>query len=371
MKDLSRWEISRGPKSWKGESTELCGLDEPNLNHVERLYLFYHFLLPNIRSEIAGKMEGTTGRQRIPKSVVSRHDICLPPLPEQKAIAHILGTLDDKIELNRRMNETLEGLARTIFKSWFIDFDPVRAKAEGRDTGLPKEIKGLFPDGFEDSELGEIPKGWSVKQLSELTELITKGTTPRQEDIGNAPHTDVQINFVRVNCIEEDGSLLADKLTNIPESVHTGCLKRSILKHNDLLYTIAGTIGRLTLTEDWILPANTNQAIAIIRPNPTIPPGFLLLTMRQEAFMQELHSNIVHAVQANLSLGMLSKAKVVVPPLATLPRLYAAISVIQSRVFDNRAQNRSLVALRDTLMPTFLSGRLAVPDLQQKLGRAL
>ena len=86
----------------------------------------------------------------------------LVPPPEQRAIAHILGTLDDKIELNRRMNETLEAMARALFKSWFVDFDPVRAKAEGRDPGLPKYLADLFPDSFEDSELGEIPKGWRM-----------------------------------------------------------------------------------------------------------------------------------------------------------------------------------------------------------------
>ncbi len=91
------------------------------------------------------------------------HDIS-----EQRAIAHVLGSLDDKIELNRRMNETLEGIARALFKSWFVDFDPVRAKAEGRDPGLPKPIADLFPDSFEDSELGEIPKGWEVKALDEV-----------------------------------------------------------------------------------------------------------------------------------------------------------------------------------------------------------
>ncbi len=83
---------------------------------------------------------------------------------EQRAIAHILGTLDDKIELNRRMNETLEAMARALFKSWFVDFDPVRAKAEGRDPGLPKPLADLFPDSFEDSELGEIPKGWEDRE---------------------------------------------------------------------------------------------------------------------------------------------------------------------------------------------------------------
>ena len=94
----------------------------------------------------------------------------IPPLPEQRAIAHILGTLDDKIELNRRMNETLEAMARALFKSWFVDFDPVRAKAEGRDPGLPQPIADLFPDRFEDSELGEIPAGW--KDQGRLADIV-------------------------------------------------------------------------------------------------------------------------------------------------------------------------------------------------------
>ena len=95
-----------------------------------------------------------------------------PPLAEQRAIAHILGTLDDKIELNRRMNETLEAMARALFKSWFVDFDPVRAKAEGRDPGLPKPLADLFPDRFVDSELGEIPEGWEVRSLDQIARFL-------------------------------------------------------------------------------------------------------------------------------------------------------------------------------------------------------
>ncbi|MCG8606946.1 restriction endonuclease subunit S, partial [bacterium] len=109
---------------------------------------------------------------------------------EQRAIAHILGTLDDKIELNRQMNQTLEAMARAIFKSWFVDFDPVRARADGRDTDLPAEIAELFPDRFEESELGEIPKGWQVKVFKELITvargLSYKGSGLR-EDGGGIP----------------------------------------------------------------------------------------------------------------------------------------------------------------------------------------
>ena len=104
-------------------------------------------------------------------------EISIPPLPEQRAIAHILGTLDDKIELNRRMNETLEAMARALFKSWFVDFDPVRAKMTGRDTGLPQNLADLFPDRLVDSELGKIREGWEVKALEEFGDVIT-GKTP-------------------------------------------------------------------------------------------------------------------------------------------------------------------------------------------------
>ena len=120
----------------------------------------------------------TSAYPSIRPSDIERVDISLPPLPEQSAIAHVLGTLDDKIELNRRMNETLEGMARALFKSWFVDFDPVCAKMEGRDTGLPPEIADLFPDRMVDSEMGEVPEGWEVSTLGGIAAVRRKGADP-------------------------------------------------------------------------------------------------------------------------------------------------------------------------------------------------
>ena len=111
-------------------------------------------------------------------------EIPLPPLSEQRAIAHILGTLDDKVELNRRMNATLEAMARALFRSWFVDFDPVRAKMEGRDTGLPKDIADLFPDRLVESELGEVPDGWAQESLSEHFEAV-KGVSYKGSGLGD------------------------------------------------------------------------------------------------------------------------------------------------------------------------------------------
>ena len=142
--------------------------------------LFVYYNLRTRREEIRGTASGSA-QPILNKSAFSRLPIQLPPAPEQRAIAHILGTLDDKIELNRRMNATLEAMARTLFQSWFVDFNPVRAKIEGRDTGLPKDIADLFPDRLVDSELGAIPEGWRVSEIGVEVDAVG-GATPSTKE---------------------------------------------------------------------------------------------------------------------------------------------------------------------------------------------
>src|SRR3569833_116769 len=144
----------------------------PDRKKVDPGYLLYTLQSVSVQHEIRVN-EGTgstVSNLRIP--LLEEIPIPYRPLAEQRAIAHILGTLDDKIELNRSMNATLEAMARAVFKSWFVDFDPVRSKAERRDPGLPKPLADLFPDSFEDSELGEIPKGWEVKSLDDVADFL-------------------------------------------------------------------------------------------------------------------------------------------------------------------------------------------------------
>jgi len=147
---------------------------------VDPLFAFYWFSSREMVEYIKQRNTGSSV-PLINLSVLRSLPLPLPPLLEQRAISHILGTLDDKIELNRRMSETLEAMARALFKSWFVDFDPVRAKAEGRDPGLPKPLADLFPDRFEDSELGEIPKGWAIKSIGDLAD-VAGGTTPSTKE---------------------------------------------------------------------------------------------------------------------------------------------------------------------------------------------
>ena len=134
----------------------------------------YYFLRQfDFRSYNSGSAQPSLNRNFIHPIPVD-----VPPVWEQRVIAHILGTLDDRIDLNQRMNETLEAIARALFKSWFVDFDPVRAKMEGHDTGLPQDIADLFPDRLVDSEMGKIPEGWEVFRLDQLANHHTKTTSP-------------------------------------------------------------------------------------------------------------------------------------------------------------------------------------------------
>ena len=148
----------------------------PDTEKVDSFFLFYLFNAPYGRYALGSilrqvAVSGITGTDLV------ELEIPLPPLDAQRAIAHILGSLDDKIELNRRTNQTLEEMARAIFKSWFVDFDPVRAKAEGRKpNGMEADTAALFPDGFEDSELGKIPRGWQTDEIGNVVQVVGGGT---------------------------------------------------------------------------------------------------------------------------------------------------------------------------------------------------
>ena len=173
MTDLSKQADTLGYPALVPKPTEARFLHNQRLGKVlirdgaavDVRFLSYLLRTSEYRHEVLAGATGTTVKHTSPSRILA-YKTSIPPMREQHAIAHILGTLDDKIELNRRMNETLEAIARALFKSWFVDFDPVRAKAEGRDVGLPRALGQLFPDSFEDSELGEIPKGWQIADLA-------------------------------------------------------------------------------------------------------------------------------------------------------------------------------------------------------------
>ncbi len=169
----------RGPESWLNQHvfrvTPIDGIDP----------IFFYYLLRYLKPDFVqiARNKQTTGLGQVTKHGLKSINGACPPLPEQRAIAHILGTLDDKIKLIRRKIETLEAMARAIFKDWFVDFGPVRAKMEGRPPYLPSDMWDIFPDQLVDSELGEIPDGWQVRKLGKIA-TVTKGFSYRRADLG-------------------------------------------------------------------------------------------------------------------------------------------------------------------------------------------
>jgi type I restriction enzyme S subunit len=349
------------PKTSRTTFQKSVAILKPRREIVTPKFLYYLLKFDNIRlSELAA---GTTQKNLLLRDFRS-FTVQIPSSQTQKTIASILSSLDDKIELNRRMNETLEAMARAIFKDWFVDFGPTRAKQEGRAAYLPESLWSLFP-GAIDGSTG-LPQGWEERTLGEVSTKITKGTTPRKADYLPVSNLDELVNFLRVNALSDNGSIIWDKLEKIPESVHLGSLKRSILEENDILYTIAGTIGRVAIVDEAILPANTNQAIAIIRPNSeAIPYLFLYLLISDNSFQERLHSKIVHAVQANLSLSVLSGTYAVFPPKETIFRLFASVEHLLLKVQHNNQESRTLADLRDRLLPKLMSGEIRVKDAEK------
>ena len=366
---LGRKGAYRGVEYWKSSFFVI----DTAYYVVPKSKLDLRWLYYAIKHHKLGELDDGSPIPSTTRAAVYVKNLEIPSLEEQRAIANILGSLDDKIELNRRMNETLEGIARALFKSWFVDFDPVRAKMDGRQPhGMTPEIAELFPSEFDHVNGELVPKGWRIRRIGDVAHRVTKGDTPRKEALTAAGENEPVVPMLRVNAITEDGEILNGKFEYIPESIHFGKSKRSILQENDILYTNAGTIGRVALVHRDLLPANTNQAIAIVRPNvQEVPPVFLYMQLRQPEFQAELHCDIVQAVQANLALGKIADAVAIFPPSSTICNLISPVGSVLERIWSNRRESASLMVIRDTLLPKLLSGELRVPNAEKLVEEVL
>ncbi len=279
----------------------------------------------------------------------------LPTLTHQRAIAHILGSLDDKIELNRRMNETLEQMARAIFKSWFVDFDPVRAKAEGRDTGLPDEIAELFPDGFEQTEMGEVPRGWEVKSLDQIAEYLNGLACqkyPPKEGVEALPV--VKIRELRQGVT--DNTDLAT--SNVPSNY--------IVQDGDVLFSWSGSL----LIDIWTQGrAILNQHLFKVSSD-SYPKWFYF-------YWTDYHLEEFKRIAAYKATTMghikrhhLSDAKVFVPNNNLMRFADEQINPLFELRIKNKLEGRKLTEIRDTLLPKLISGEVRVPDVERFIEEA-
>lgn len=275
----------------------------------------------------------------------------LPPLPEQRAIAHILGTLDGKIELNRRMNETLEAMARALFRSWFVDFDPVRTKAEGRDPELPGPLAALFPDSFEESELGEIPRGWRVEPFLD-TVGVTSGGTPRTSVPG---YWNGEIPWFSV--VDSPGNADVWVIDTEKKVTRAGVENSStqILPKGTTIITARGTVGRVALVG---IPMAMNQSCYGLRGRTDEHGYYTYYVTRQlvSTLQQRVHGSVFDTVTRDTLAGV----KIVVPPFPVIEAFEDVAGPTLTRIRINRFESRILAALRDTLLPKLISGHLRV-----------
>ena len=338
----------RGPEGWLNQHV----FRVTPINGVDSTFFFYllRYLNPNFVAIARNKQ--TTGLGHVTKRDLENIEAALPDLSEQHAIAHILGTLDDKIELNRRMNETLEEMARVLFKSWFVDFDPVRAKMEGRDTGLPPDVAALFPDRLVDSELGEIPEGWEVKTLNYFAAL-----NPESWSRANHPKGVEYVDLANTKW----GVIEATQYYFWRDAPSRA---KRVLRSGD---TIVGTVrpgnGSYSLIGHEGLTGSTG--FAVLRPIHLRYRELVYLSATSAENIKRLAHRADGAAYPAVRPNVVEETRVVTPGVETdiLNIFSMTVAPIVNRMESNKAESHTLAALRDTLLPKLVSGKLRVTDI--------
>jgi len=323
---------------------------QPRSSQTDAIFLRYalQLVIPE-----AGGMNRGAANPLITQSDLGRLTIAYPPLPEQRAIAHILGTLDDKIELNRKQNETLEAMARALFKAWFVDFEPVRAKIEGRWQrgqslpGLPAHLYDLFPDRLVESELGEIPEGWEMRSLDSIANYLNGLALqkfPPESDDEFLP----VIKIAQLRAGNTDGADRASARIK-PEYV---------VVDGDVLFSWSGSLevviwcgGRGAL----------NQHLFKITSNEVPKWFYYYATLHHLPEFRAIAAGKA-TTMGHIQRKHLTDTRIAVAPLSDMKNFDTFIAPLFDQMVNIAQQSRSLAQLRDTLLPKLISGELRVTE---------
>ena len=317
-------------------------------------YIYWLLRTPFYREYCRGHAIGTTNLS------IAREDFLAFPVPKPEArelsLVEMLDALDNKIELNRRMNATLEAMARALFQSWFVDFDPVRAKLDGRQPiGLDAATAALFPAHFQDSPLGHIPSGWRISSLRTLSSYLSRGIGPTYLEKDG-------ICVLNQKCVR-------DHRVDFSKSRRHDFAKRPVdgraLQLHDVLVnsTGVGTLGRLAQVFHLHETTIVDSHITIVRANSETDPLFLGLNLiGREVEIEELGEGSTG--QTELSRTRLGDLKIITPSSAVQRMFGAVVHPFLLRISENDKQSRALATMRDTLLPKLLSGELSVSGLR-------
>jgi len=326
-------------------------------------FLRYWLNSPTLTSHIYGHRDGTVA-ERLNLPTIRGLPVPIPPLPEQRAIAHILGTLDDKIELNQQMNRTLEAIARAIFKSWFADFDPVRAKMDGRQpAGMDAATADLFPGEFEDSPLGMIPKGWNTIPLEDLFFIpLRNGLTKPKRVRGLGTY---MVNMGELFAYRRIGDIEMDRVP-LTESE----AEKNLLQTGDLLFarqslTWEGA-GQCSIVTEAKEPRTFESHLIRCRLNPEKAVSWYYFYY---FWSNEGRGRIVSLIEQVAAAGIrgsdLAKLTVLTPPIKIQRCFGVLVEPLEKKMASNDTESRTLASIRDALLPKLLSGEIRVKEAER------
>lgn len=316
--------------------------------------------LPDTKDWLVRHAVGAT-MPNLNTGILSAVPINLPPISVQHEIAAMLGSLDDRIALLRETNTTLEAIAQALFKSWFVDFDPVHAKMQGRaPEGMDEATAVLFPDSFDESELGAVPKGWKMAALRDCCNKIESGGTPKRSAIEywNGLYSWLTSGEVRNPIVFETKETITDE-----------GLKDSAAKlwpsGTTVIAMYGATAGEVCLIAS---PMTANQACCGLIPRPHFR-AFLFFCSRRER--ENLASKSSGSAQQNLNKGLVESHAIILPSDGVAAAYEALVGLLLDRWIESERHSQTLANLRDTLLPRLISGQLQLPDAQQNFEEAL
>jgi len=342
----SMGEISYSPVDFWPHNTTLYVTDFLG-NHPK--FAFYYLRTIDFHRYNSGSAQPSLNRNQIYSLRIT-----LPDVATQRRIADILGSLDDKIELNRRTNETLEAMARTLFRSWFVDFDPVRAKADSqKPQGMDAATVKLFPNSFSPSEAGSIPKGWNASTFGSIAKLLSGGTPSKANPTfwnGDIPWLSAK-DMKTPRILDTEDHVTADGAENGTRLVEAGTtliLVRGMTLHNDVPICMAAR--SLTFNQD---------VKAAVSENPEFREYVFLWLLENKPALMGLVDSASHGT-GRIHTDLLAKQIMVVPPADLLARFNAIVRPLLERATVNDRESVQLAAVRDALLPRLLSGEVRV-----------
>lgn len=331
-------------------------------NKVSKRWLHYLMRTQMYRSWVIGSASGSTVKHTSPSRICD-YEFDLPGVHEQQEVADTLDTLEARIDLLRQTNATLESIAQALFKSWFIDFDPVRAKAEGREPeGMDAATAALFPAEFDESALGAIPKGWKVGCIGDLADVIDCLHSKKPDLLGEGRP------YLQLNNIRDDGLLDAAELAYVSDADYAKWTSRIEVREGDCVITNVGRVGAVAQIPPSLLAAMGRNMTAIRlrsdHPYPTVLVELLLSpSMRAEIERRTDVGTILNALNVRSIPGL----QFVLAPGDVLREAESALRPLRASMESNIERASNLARLRDTLLPRLISGKLRLPEAQKEI----